>query len=76
MTFHAAVKEALWMRRLMKDLDQGDMCVPMMCDNMGCISNVKNHMSSQYVKHIDVAYHMVRDQVSAGYVNPIICVYW
>jgi hypothetical protein len=69
--FHAAVKEAKWLRLLMLELGQGDNSIIIFCDNAGCLSNVRNPIASSYVKHIDVAYHMVRDQVSAGYVEPL-----
>jgi len=68
--FHAAVKEAKWLRLLLLDLGQGDNAIIVLCDNAGCLANVKNPMPSSYVKHIDVAYHMVRDQVAAGYIEP------
>jgi hypothetical protein len=71
MAFHSAVKEAKWLRVLMLELGQGDNSIIVFVDNAGCIANVRNPIASSFVKHIDVAYHMVRDQVSAGYVDPV-----
>ena len=73
--FHAVVKEAKWLRLLMLELGQGDNPILVLCDNNGCLSNVRNPIASSYVKHIDVAYHMVRDQVSAGYIDAGVCTY-
>jgi hypothetical protein len=69
--FHSAVEEAKWLRLLMLELGQGDNPITVFVDNAGCIANVKNPIASSVVKHIDVTYHMVRDQVSAGYIDPV-----
>ena len=63
-----AVKEALWLRLLMIELGQGNNPITVYCDNNGCLANLRNPIASSYVKHTDIAYHMVRDQVSAGYI--------
>jgi hypothetical protein len=64
MAFHQATKEALWLSLLLREMLKVDMPVTLYCDNAGCLANLRNHMSSVYTKHIDVAYHSVRVRVS------------
>lgn len=71
MAFHAASKEAVWLALLVKELGEGNKPVLILCDNQGCIANVKNPIASRYVKHIDVAYHSVRELASLRRIVPL-----
>ena len=70
MAFHACAKEAVWLRGLVKELGLGVNPVLIFGDNQGCIANVKNPITSRYTKHIDVAYHAVRELASLKKIVP------
>ena len=63
MAASAAVKEALWLRRLMYDLRMFDDAVPIRTDNQASLALMKNPLTSQRAKHIDVQYHFVRERI-------------
>jgi hypothetical protein len=66
-----AVKEAMWLGSLLKELGIQIRSVRLMCDNMGCISNLKNHFISPLTKHISVSFHHVREKVVWGQIIPV-----
>ena len=59
----AAVKEALWLRKLLLDfgIDVGAVCI--MADNQSAIKLLRNPVTSARSKHIDVVYHFARERV-------------
>jgi transposase InsO family protein len=62
----AAVKEGLWLRKLMYDLREDCSPVTILADNQSAIKLLKNPVSSQRSKHIDVIYHFARERVGRG----------
>jgi hypothetical protein len=59
-----AVKEGLWLRILMRDLQlEGADNILIMADNQSAIKLLKNPISSVRSKHIDVIYHFARERV-------------
>lgn len=66
-----AIKEAVWVGRMLEELGILVGCITMYCDNQGCISNLKNHLVSKYTKHISVSYHYAREHVSWGHIEPV-----
>lgn len=60
----AATKEALWLRKLLYNLGLGTRTVLIMDDNQSTIKLLKNPVSSQRSKHIDVIYHFARERVA------------
>jgi len=69
--FHAVGKEVKWMRGLLIELGEKPQTITVQGDNKGCLSNLMNPMPSSHVKHIDVSYHMVRELVATGMINPV-----
>jgi hypothetical protein len=69
--FHAASKEATWLSLLMEEMKGVRNPTVIFCDNSGCIANLKNHISSGYTKHIDIAYHAVRERFLLGQIVPV-----
>ena len=71
-----ASKEAIWLRRLANDVlrcapTQGIMIkskdpTPLKSDNQGAIALAQNESINRRNKHIDIAYHFVRDAVKRG----------
>ena len=59
----AAVKEGLWLRTLLADMSLSHANITIMADNQSAIKLLKNPISSQRSKHIDVAYHFARERV-------------
>lgn len=59
-----AVKEALWMRKLLSDFDWEREPVKIACDNQGAIKILKHPIASIRSKHIDVIYHFARERVA------------
>jgi len=56
-----ATKEALWLRKLLSALGVDGGAVAMGEDNQSCLALVNNPETTGRTKHVDVAYHMVRD---------------
>lgn len=69
MAASAAVKEALWLRKLVADLGQPVAAVPVACDSQGALSLLHNPILSERSKHIDVHHHFVRERVQRGEVQ-------
>ncbi len=64
-----AVKEALWLRGLLEELQFDIWKIPLYCDNTGCIQNLKNPVNSKYTKHVAVSFHHARLAVIQGQVE-------
>jgi hypothetical protein len=65
----SAVKEALWLKKLARDLgiEIGQICIR--GDNQGALKLLKHSMSTQRSKHIDVMHHFARERVLRGEVK-------
>jgi len=61
-----ATKEALWLHKLLSALGGDGGAVPMGEDNRSCLALVNNREATGRTKHVDVAYHMVRDYQARG----------
>jgi len=59
----AAVKEGLWLRKLMQDLHLDVDHVQIMGDNQATLKLLRNPISSVRTKHIDVVHHFARERV-------------
>ena len=59
-----AVKEALWLRKLLEEfrLDPGTITIK--ADNQSAIKIIKNPVTSARSKHIDMIYHFARERVA------------
>ena len=61
-----AAKEALWLKKLLKDLKLWDGPLQIRCINQGAIKLSKHHVDHARSKHIDVQWHFLRDKVAEG----------
>ena len=63
-----AGREAVWIHNLMIFIDQLNMSLPIYIhsDNMSSISLSENAKTHQCIKHIDVRYHWIWEQVAIG----------
>jgi hypothetical protein len=68
-----AAKEAIWMERMLKDLDNQLSAKLLYADNQGAIDLAMNGKYSNKTKHIDLRQHHVRDCVEKGLINLAYC---
>jgi hypothetical protein len=60
-----AGKEIAWIRMLLNELGFGQSSAsPLMCDNNGAIVLTEDASFHAKVKHIDIAYHSLRERVA------------
>jgi len=64
-----AVKESLWLKKLLSELRVPCATMPIMCDNQGAIKLLKHAIASMRSKHIDVQYLFAREHVARGNVS-------
>ena len=60
----AAIKEALWVRRMLSELGQDPGTITIKADSQSAIKLLKNPIISMRSKHIDVIYHFARERVA------------
>jgi hypothetical protein len=68
MSAASAAKEALWIRKLLAELDCSQPCVQIGCDNQAALSVIKNPVQTPKAKHIDIHHHFVRERAAMGQV--------
>jgi hypothetical protein len=74
MSAASAVKEALWLRKVMVDFDFD--CtgpVSISCDNQAALKLLVNPVVSARSKHIDVLHHFARERVARKEVSFVFC---
>ena len=65
-----ATREAIWLKRLLKDLQvEVSELIVIYCDNLSSIQLAKNPVFHAWTKHIDVHYHFVQERVLNGEVK-------
>jgi hypothetical protein len=69
MAISTAVKEALWLQKLMRSLGQEIMPLQIYSDSQGAIALAKGEAISARSKHIAVHYFFSRDRISRGEVS-------
>ena len=70
MSLYSAVQEAIWLRRLLKDVNYDtNGAIKIYQDNQGTIALAKNPTFHNRTKHIDIKYHFSREQVKSGNVE-------
>ena len=62
----AAVKEALWLKKILLDLRLPVDSIPLHEDNQACIKIAENPVFHNRTKHIEVRAHFVRDHLLKG----------
>jgi hypothetical protein len=69
----ATGKEITWLRKLAVDLGFPQGTTTIMEDNTGAIALSNNPIESERTKHIDIAYHWLRNEVKEGRIELIHC---
>ncbi|KAJ9516325.1 hypothetical protein QJQ45_001050 [Haematococcus lacustris] len=73
MAASSAVKEGLWLRKLMQDLQLPGDCTSILCDNQAALQLLHNPIASARAKHINVHHHFARERVARGEVSFSYC---
>jgi hypothetical protein len=68
-----AVKDALWVRKILRELYGKVVCMKMCCDNQSAIHLMTQHTAgdSGRTKRVDLQYHCVRDRYQRGDIDVI-----
>lgn len=64
-----AVKETLWLKQLLQDVGESEICkegVTLFIDNQSAVKLIKNPVFHKRTKHIDVRYHFIREKYDDG----------
>ena len=69
----STAQEAIWIRQLLSDLKQKSPATVIYEDNQSTICMTKNPQFHGRVKHIDIKFHFVREQVSKGIIKRKYC---
>ncbi|XP_038704708.1 uncharacterized mitochondrial protein AtMg00810-like [Tripterygium wilfordii] len=70
----SSVCQAIWLRRLLADLHQEQTgATQIFCDNKSTIAMAKNPAFHDRMKHIDIRYHFIREQVATGIIALKFC---
>lgn len=64
-----AIKEAIWLQGITKELGLGNQVPRVHCDSQSAIHLSKNSAFHERTKHIDVRLHYVRDVISKGQIK-------
>lgn len=68
----SGVKEAIWLRTLLTELDLYEHLsgsCEMFCDNRSAIDFSKSRIENTRTKHIDISYHIVREELEKGTIS-------
>ena len=66
MALTEAIKEALWLLGLVRELKIDQEQIVVFCDNHGAIQLSKNQVFHERTKHIDIKLHFIREIVAKG----------
>lgn len=70
--FCTATTEAAWLRRLLKDLDINvSGSVTIFEDNQSCLQLAEGKVESRRMKHIDIKYNYIQEQIQAGHIKAV-----
>ena len=61
-----AIKEALWLRGIARELKLQDHVIIVHCDNQSVVHLSKNQVYHERTKHVDVKLHFVRETIAKG----------
>ena len=76
MSLTQATKEAIWIKRLLEELDLNNFnqkSITIYTDSQGGKALAKNAVYHSRTKHIDIQHHFVREKVDSGDVEIIYC---
>jgi len=65
----AAVKEGLWLKQLWITLGFDNTVPHILLDNQAALALMKNPLTSQRAKHIDLVYKLIRERIKLGQIT-------
>jgi hypothetical protein len=71
MALALATKQWIWLTITLEELNVPVTNAAMFCDNKAAIDIANNHKIGDGSKHIDIAYHLVRENVESGRISPL-----
>jgi hypothetical protein len=69
MALALAMKQWIWLMNALEELNVPVTNAAMFCDNKATIDIAYNHKIGDRSKHIDVAYHLVHENVESGQIS-------
>ena len=64
-----AIKEALWLKGIARELKLQEQIITVHCDNQSAIHLSKNQVYHERTKHVDIKLHFIREIISEGGVH-------
>jgi hypothetical protein len=64
-----ATKQWIWLTNALEELNVPVTNAALFCDNNAAIAIAYNHKIADRSKHIDIAYHLVRENVESGRIS-------
>ena len=61
-----AASQALWLRKLLAEIEKPATKLRMLCDNMAALTHVHSPGSINKTKHVDVQFQFVLDRLTRG----------
>lgn len=71
MSLTEAVKEALWLKGLLREFGYDQKSVDIHCDSQSSIALSKNNVHHERTKHIDVKCQFIREVIANGKVDVV-----
>lgn len=71
MSLAEAVKEAIWLKGILKEFGYEQRSVEIHCDSQSAIALSKNNVHHERTKHIDVKHQFIRDVIAEGEVEVV-----
>jgi hypothetical protein len=69
MALALAMKQWIWLTNALEELNMPITNAAMFCDNKAAIDIAYNHNIGDRSKHIDIAYHLVHENVESGRIS-------
>ena len=72
MALTEAVKEALWLLGLVRELQLKQKAIAIFCDNQGALQLSKNQVFHERTKHIDIKVHFIHETMASGSIFQVV----
>ncbi|KAL0338248.1 UNVERIFIED_CONTAM: Retrovirus-related Pol polyprotein from transposon TNT 1-94 [Sesamum angustifolium] len=69
----ATSNHAIWLRRILEDMEKQEEPTTIYCDNKSAIAITKNPVQHSRTKHIDIKYHSLREATTRGEIELKYC---
>jgi hypothetical protein len=73
MAISLAAQEIMWAKQMLLEMGYDQSTTVCYEDNQGCIAFINSHKNSNRMKHVDIRYHFIREQVENGNIKVVYC---